>query len=126
MRFCLQTLFNKNHNNLYYQLLNKNCTENINKFCLPGIDESNDIKIVNYYLLEEHLNNKPSDYGAYICSCGTYYDIPPCGFPIESYKCINCKQLIGGIKNEEEKGKHKMVIRKDHLRIFKNKEDKIK
>ena len=127
MRFCIQSIYNKKHNNLYFQLLNENCTQNINKFCLPGIDESNDIRIINYYLLEDHLNNKSSDYGAYMCSCGTYYNIPPCGFPIESYKCINCKQLIGGTtKNKEEKGYHKMIIRKDHFRIFKNKDDKIK
>ena len=127
MRFCIQTLYNKNHNNLYSQLINEKCTDKINKLYLPGIDESIDKKINNYYLLKEHLNNKSSDYGAYICSCGTYYEIPPCGFPIESYNCINCKKLIGGQeKKKEEKGYHKMIIREGHFRIFKNIEEKNK
>ena len=128
MRFCLQIIYNKNNeNNLYSKLINENIIENINKLCLPGIDEPINRFITNYYLLEEHLNNKSSDYGAYVCSCGTYYSIPPCGFPIESYKCINCKQLIGGQdRKPEEKGYHKMIIRKGHYRIFKNENDKIK
>ena len=125
MRFCLQTIYNKKSKNLYSQLINEKCTENINKYCLPGIDEPDNLKISNYYLLEKHFKNKTSDFGAYICSCGTYYEIPPCGFPIESYTCINCKQLIGGEKKkEEEKGYHKMIIREGHLRIFKNIEEK--
>ena len=128
MRFCLQIIYNKNNeNNLYIKLINDNIIENIKKLCLPGIDEPINRFITNYYLLEEHLNNKSSDYGAYVCSCGTYYSIPPCGFPIESYKCINCKQLIGGQdRKPEEKGYHKMIIRKGHYRIFKNENDKIK
>ena len=127
MRFCLHTLYNKNKSNLYYKLIDEKCIENIRKLCIPGIDEPINIFINNYYLIEEHLNNKSSEYGAYVCSCGTYYNIPPCGFPIESYKCINCPQLIGGQeKKPEEKGYHKMIIRKGHFRIFKNEEDKIK
>ena len=120
MRFCLQTLYNKKQKNLYSYLIDENCTNKINQLILPGIDEY-------YYLLENHLKNKSSDYGAYVCSCGTYYEIPPCGFPIESYNCINCKELIGGQeKKPDEKGFHKMIIRNGHLRIFKNIEDKNK
>ena len=127
MRFCLQTTYNKNANNLYTQLLDANVFEKISKYCLPGIDEKNDLKINNYYLLENHFKNKTSDYGAYVCSCGTYYEIPPCGFPIESYNCINCHKLIGGQqKKENEKGYHKMIIREGHYRIFKDKADKEK
>ena len=127
MRFCLQTLYNKKHKNLYSYLIDENCTNKINQLLLPGIDEFNNRIINNYYLLEDHLKNKSSDYGAYVCSCGTYYEIPPCGFPIESYNCINCKELIGGQEKKlEEKGFHKMIIRKGHLRIFKNIEDKNK
>ena len=125
IRFCLQTTYDKKGNNLYYKLLNNNFLENINKYCLPGIDEANDLKLNNYYLLEEHFKKKTSDYGAYVCSCGTYYEIPPCGFPIESYHCINCKKLIGGQeKKPDEKGYHKMIIREGHYRIFKNLEEK--
>ena len=127
MRFCLKTTYHKNNNNLYSKLINEECIDKINKLCLPGIDEPNDKIINNYYLLEKHLNNKSSDYGAYVCSCGVYYEIPPCGFPIESYNCINCKQKIGGMeKGKDEKGYHKMIIRKGHYRIFKSLEDKTK
>ena len=127
MRFCLQTNYNKSKNNLYSSLISEKCINIINKLCLPGNDESRDKAINSYYLLENHLNTKPSDYGAYVCSCGEYYGIPPCGFPIESYNCLNCKKLIGGQeKKKEEKGFHKMIIRKGHYRVFKNIEDKNK
>ena len=127
MRFCLQTNYNKSNKNLYSSLISEKCINIINKLCLPGNDESCDKIINNYYLLENHLNTKPSDYGAYVCSCGEYYGIPPCGFPIESYNCLNCKKLIGGQEiKKEEIGFHKMIIRKGHYRVFKNIEDKNK
>ena len=125
MRFCIQTTYKENKDNFYYNILNENCLSVIDNSCIPGIDEPDNSFMNNYNLLEKHLNTKSPDHGAYVCSCGSYYEIEPCGFPTESFKCINCNQLIGGTKkNDEEKGFHKMIIRKGHYRIFKNIEEK--
>ena len=125
MRFCLPTAFNQKKNNFYYNLLSNNAIYTINNSFIPGIDEPDDFILANFYLLENHLNSKTADHGAYVCSCGCYYEIDPCGFPTESFECLNCKKLIGGMeKKPEEKGYHKMIIREGHLRIFKNIEDK--
>ena len=126
MRFCLLISFNQKMNNFYYNLLTNNCIYTIDNSFIPGIDESDDDSIINnFHLLENHLNTKTADHGAYVCSCGCYYEIAPCGFPTESFECLNCKQLIGGTdKTPEEKGYHKMIKREGHLRIFKNIEEK--
>ena len=34
--------------------------------------------------------------GAYICSCGQWYDIDYCGLPTVESNCFNCNQKIGG------------------------------
>ena len=125
MRFCLQTTYKENKDSLYYKIISENITDIINKYCLPGLDDPNSHIINNYYLLENHLNTKSAEHGAYVCSCGTYYEIAPCGFPTESYECPYCKKMIGGTdKKPEEKGYHKMILRDGHYRIFKNIEDK--
>ena len=125
LRFCIQTTYKKNQKNLYYNILSNNVSNIIDSYCLPGIDEPDNSFINNYHQIEEHLNTKSPDHGAYVCSCGTYYEIAPCGFPTESFECLSCKKLIGGTrKKPEEKGYHKMIIRKGHYRIFKNLEEK--
>ena len=58
MRFCIQTIYNKNQN-LYAQLLSDECLKKLKEYCLPGVDEPEDIKLINYYLLEEHFKKKP-------------------------------------------------------------------
>ena len=125
MRFCIQTIYTENKKNFYYNLISKNVLDILDNYCIPGIDEPDNSIINNYNLLEEHFKTKSPDHGAYVCSCGTYYEIEPCGFPTESFECIKCKKLIGGTKKDpEEKGYHKMIIREGHYRIFKNEEEK--
>ena len=125
MRFCIQTTYKANKNNFYFNLISKDFSNIINNYCIPGIDEPDDWIINNYYQLKKHLNTKSPDHGAYVCSCGFYYEIPPCGFPTESSECPKCKKLIGGLKKKpEEKGYHKMILREGHYRIFKNLEEK--
>ena len=125
MRFCIQTTYKENKNNFYFNLISKEFSNIIDSYCIPGIDEPDNWVINNYYKLEKHLNTKLPDHGAYVCSCGFFYDIPPCGFPTESSECPKCKKLIGGTeKKPEEKGYHKMILREGHYRIFKNLEEK--
>ena len=73
--------------------------------------------IEGYNLVEEHLNNNGSNTGAYVCSCGEYYSVEPCGFTNAESKCARCNLPIGGKF-------HVMIKRKGHLRIFKNQEEK--
>ena len=67
--------------------------------------------IESYYEIEEHLRTQPSKNAIYICSCGKYYNVPPCGFPTEISKCVKCHLDIGGLK-------HILVKREGHYRIF--------
>ena len=126
LRFCLQTTNCQNPNGfLYSQIINKDCEKKLSENCIPGNNVLDDIFVNNYSLVEKHLNTQPSNLGAYICSCGVYYDISPCGFPYEISKCPNCNEDTGGrlergIKNRKKKVRHVMVQRKGHLRIFKD------
>ena len=122
LRFCLQT---SNCNNpgefLYSGIISKDNEKVISENCIPGNNLLNDRFITGYALLEKHINTQPPNVGAYVCSCGTYYAIEPCGFPRQKSNCLFCKKEIGyaplppGVK-----GSHGFVIRDGHYRIFKN------
>ena len=83
-----------------------------------------------FKLLEDIVNKSPGDTGNYVCDCGYFYSIGPCGFPNEQYKkqCPLCKQDIGYgqgiIKNNSGYYNHGLAIRPGHYRIFKNAEQK--
>ena len=84
--------------------------------------------LVTLETITEHLNTKPDRHGCYVCSCGYYYDIDPCGFPTKNrtFDCPVCGLKIGWgpkpVKVGEET--HGMVIRPGHLRIFKDEKAK--
>ena len=116
LRFCLKSSNSDDpERSLYSQLISPNCEKNLNENCIPGniILDNNYVK--NYLLLEEHLiiDNKPSNIGAYVCSCGQYFEIAPCGFPFSSTICINCGKKI----NSDDK-------QPEYFRIFKDLEQK--
>ena len=82
--------------------------------------------------IEHHLKTLDHDIGAYVCSCGLYYEIPPCGFPDnkeegeEQDRCLNCKEPIGhGPPKTGYTGTHSMYLRPGHLRIFKDEDHRI-
>jgi len=50
---------------------------------------------------------------AYVCSCGQWYDVAYCGYPMAESICFICRQKIGGLE-------HKPVDREGHFRIFKH------
>ena len=75
--------------------------------------------------MEKHLitENRPWNEGAYVCGCGLYYDIGPCGFPNDPGKCANCLRNIAyGPLPPGITGGHGFAHdNKGHLRIFKDK-----
>ena len=138
LRFCLQITYHKNPDEfLYSQIITENYENKLKENCLPGNNLFENEKVISYYQVVEHFNTQPDDFGAYVCSCGKYYIIPPCGFPweeeededgdgeIPQVKCLNCQLDIGHApKPEQMEGLHGMVLREGHYRIFKNQEQK--
>ena len=125
LRICLQTSNCQNPNGLLFsELINTECEIKINQNCIPGNNLLDDFFVSNYYLIENHLNKYESNVGAYVCSCGLYYNISPCGFPTCTSICPNCKQQIGGTKTSNYGGIHGFIYREGHYRIFKDEEQK--
>ena len=133
MRICLQISDNeKSDEYLYAHIISPDIKKVLNQNCIPGNNLLDNIYVNNYKMIEEHLNTLDHDIGAYVCSCGLYYAIPPCGFPDtkskdeEEDKCLNCSQPIGaGPRSENYTGCHFMVIRDGHYRIFKDEQQRI-
>ena len=107
-------------NNIYLNFYsNKNdlikaLSENYFPCCFPQNNELID----SYNEIEEHLRNQPPNYGIYMCSCGKYYTVKPCGFPTQTSNCSKCGKIIGGID-------HKLERRKGHYRIILDEQAKI-
>ena len=128
--FCFNTLYNEeNGDYLYKSILNKDCTDFIDKSFIPGIDILEFLHLITLDAINDHFNKYEDGCGCYVCSCGYYYSIGPCGFPTKgmTFKCPECKKDIGyGPKKIPKAGasNHGMVLRKGHYRIFKNAKQK--
>jgi hypothetical protein len=132
MRICLQTSNSEKSDEYFYSHIISDKSKSIlAQNCIPGNNLLNDIYVNNYMLIEKHLKTLDHDVGAYVCSCGTYYVCPPCGFPDnkdedeEQDLCLNanCRKPIGhGPPKDTYTGTHSMVIRPGHYRIFKDEE----
>ena len=94
--------FYRNNNNLIQYLAN---------LFLPGAYPANNELIDSYYEIEDHLRNQPPNFAVYMCSCGKYYTISPCGFPMIISNCQKCGLQIGGTN-------HTLLRRPGHFRIF--------
>ena len=125
LRICLKTAKEDPKGFIYAQLLDKDCEKKLKENSFPGNNILDNIFVTNYYTVEKHLNKNPSNIGAYVCSCGLYYDIHPCGFPSAPSTCSNCLQPIGyAPRPANMKRGHGMVLRKGHYRIFKDQAQK--
>ena len=130
-RFCFNTL-DKNEEDkedglLFESILKKDCINIISKSFIPGIDDVEDLHLMTLEDVNSHFSKYPDDYGCYICSCGYYYNIGPCGFPTEEivFDCPNCGLKCGwGKKKIPARGTHGMNTRPGHYRIFKDKAQK--
>jgi len=132
-RYCVQSLENNTNNNndqcLFRCLLTSEYEKAINQSLIPGNDSPEDLHLITLETIVNHLNTKVDRHGCYVCSCGYYYDIDPCGFPTKNrtFKCPVCEQKIGWGPKVVKKGEetHGMVIRPGHYRIFKDEKQKI-
>ena len=133
-RFCVQSLLqlNNNKNNQKYTFASIISTEsfyNISQSFIPGNNVEKNRKLEMFKLFEGIVMDSQADVGNYVCDCGYFYSIGPCGFPTERYtgKCPFCNYPIGyGQKVIKDRGapNHGMIIRKGHYRIFKNEQQK--
>ena len=131
-RLCINVLDNKDteKNYLYKSFFEKNYTEAIEKSYIPGIDNSEDYHLLFLSEVEYHLKYYEDSWGCYVCDCGCYYAIGPCGFPSKEcvLNCRMCHQPVGyapKLYNDGGNRNHGMVIRDGHFRIFKNEDVKI-
>ena len=128
LRFCLKSSEHKQQKGfLYSEIMSPEFKTILKENCIPGNNIIDNIYINNYYLIEKHLikDNLRSNIGAYVCSCGLYYSIGPCGFPNAKGKCLNCGKDIGyGKLPPGVKGTHGFAHIPGHYRIFKNMEQK--
>ena len=117
-------------NLLFPSLLTTDCKITLETSLIPGNDNKEDLHIITLDSIKFHFDTFPDNYGCYVCSCGFYYIIDPCGFPTtnRTFNCPECGQKCGWapkvIKNQGATN-HGMVIRKGHYRIFKDLNQKI-
>ena len=131
-RFCVNSLDknykNKNEELLFRSMFSKNCTDIIDHSLIPGNDIKEDLHISTLETIEFHFKTFPDACGCYVCSCGFYYNIDPCGFPTtnRTFKCSYCGEKCGWDKKKIKGGapNHGMVIRPGHYRLFRDKAQK--
>ena len=131
-RFCVNSLEkntkNKNEELIFSSIFTKNCTNIIDQSLIPGNDNKEDLHLSTLEIIEFHLKTYKDASGCYVCSCGLYYNIDPCGFPTSNrtFNCAYCGQKCGWDKKKIPGGapNHGMVIRPGHLRIFRDKAHK--
>ena len=137
LRYCVSSLSvrekedpnNKNKILLYESILTKDCLTNIKGSFIPGCDLPEDLHLISLEQITNHLNTLSDRHGCYVCNCGYYYEIEPCGFPTRgnTSKCPICGLNIGWGPKVVQKGfsAHGMVIRPGHYRIYKDVEQRI-
>ena len=134
-RFCVNSLiFEKDENAdikklLFPSLLTEDCQKVLENSFIPGNDNKEDLHLITLEAIKIHFQTFPSKCGCYVCDCGYYYNIDPCGFPTigRTFDCQGCGKKIGyGPKVIPDKGakNHGMQIRKGHYRIFKDQAQK--
>ena len=134
-RFCVNSLYFENQKKvnigkfLFPSILTKDCQKAINNSLIPGNDVKEDLRLITLDSIMFHFNSFPDACGCYVCSCGFYYNIDPCGFPTtnRTFDCPECGKKCGWApKKIKEKGapNHGMVIREGHWRLFKDLEQK--
>ena len=80
---------NNGKRNILSSLFNKDKTIKILKESfLPGmIPAKKSLFTEEFENIDKHLKTQDVKEGAYVCSCGKFYIIEPCGFPTKIDKC---------------------------------------
>ena len=135
-RFCSNSLYYEKdeipekNKKFFSSLLLSSCQNIIEKSLIPGIDHKKDMHLITLEYIQNHFTTFNPNFGCYVCSCGFYYTISPCGFPTQprTFPCLECHQLCGWGPKVKPGGppNQGMVIREGHYRIFKNQEEKVK
>ena len=113
--YSLRFVFNtkENDNKFYYNLLKPKASEYINNNFIPGSFQIISEFIKTYKILDEKLKLR-IDMGYYVCKdCGFLYEVEPCTFPMETFKCLN-GHICGGEDH---------VSAKKDIRVFYDKDD---
>ena len=106
---------NQKKNFFYTELISKNIKSIIEKSYIPGDEPNENIWINSCIGMEDFLKKSNNAYeGVYICSCGQWYNVVPCGLPMMESECFVCKKKIGGTW-------HVPVDRDGHIRVCLNK-----
>ena len=110
-KFIFFSIKNKKLNLYKSLIINQEAQKIIKESFLPGIPLTKKSNYLEQFkFIEFHLKTKNKTDAAYVCSCGTFYNVAPCGFPTVISKCVFCKKEIGG-KN------HILLRREGHMRI---------
>ena len=123
-RFCVPSLENtvNTKQRLYSSIFSLDCSNVLSLYFIPGNEYQEDLHLTTLEFIENHLNANPDNIGCYVCSCGYYYSIQPCGFPTHgsTSTCPVCKLKIGYGERKIIVGYHGLVRRPGHYRIFKD------
>ena len=128
-RYCVNSLNTiKEGKYLFRDILSQEINNAISQSIIPGIDSNEDLHLKTLENIILHFKSHQDNFGCYVCSCGFYYQIAPCGFPTIGHTspCPNCGLLLGYGKKKINIGypNQGMVRRKGHYRIFKDSNQK--
>ena len=116
-RYCLNELFYKNSEGIYYPLYERSTIYFLKYKYYPGNDTINNLV---YSQIVNHFKTK-SDEGCYVCLCQKwYYHSVPSGFPSNAELNMICPKCLENI-GAEKKGKELQIVkRENYYRIFKD------
>ena len=91
-------------NHFYNNLLSQNILNYIKENYIPGEEPNESLLINSAKEMEKFLQTTPDEGSlmpaAYICSCGQWYDVAYCGYPMAESICFICRQKIGGLEHK--------------------------
>ncbi len=100
------------------KITTKKIKDTLAKSYIPGGEPRDDLIISSYYAIDNFLKEtQRTTPGAYVCSCGYFYQIENCSMPQVISKCPVCRKDIGG----ED---HRLIKREGHFRVYLNNEQK--
>ena len=107
----------ENKNSFYNKIISNSIINSLNNTFIPGNEPNDSPILTSYPEIVNHLKTfNSSSEAVYVCSCGLWYNVGPCGLPTVITIC-KCGLEIGGLN-------HKLVERKGHFRVYLTQEHK--